>query len=142
MNTGTAILALLVLGGAGYGAYYVANDPRVVSNKYSKPDKWTQVRQRAGGKRYAVFAEGYGPKGFDPILPGSGVSTDSITEAQTALSRTADQYIEEVNDVASGKQSRDVLRGITGQQVGIYDIVQNRVLDKYDIRTPSTRRKR
>ena len=142
MNTGTALLALLVLGGAGYGAYYVANDPRFVTNKYSKADKWSLLRQQAGGKRYAVFLEGYGSKGFDPILPSSGVSTNNMVEAQTALSRTADQYIEEANDVASGKISRDALRGITSQQVGIYDIVQNRVLDKYDIRTPATRRKR
>lgn len=142
MNIGTTLLALLVLGGAGYGAYRVMNDPHLAANKYAKPDKWTQVRERAGGKRYVVYVEGYGLKGFDPIAPGSGVSTNDMIEAQTALSRTADLYIQEANDYASGKISSDALRGISAQQVGIYDVVQNRILDKYDITTPTRKRLR
>lgn len=137
MNTGTVLLSLIVLGGAGYGAYYVMNDPRFVANKYAPPDKWAPLRQRADGKRYIVYLEAYGPKGFDPMMPSMGVATDDMTKAQTALSRTADVFIEEAQDYASGKAgTADSFRGITGQQVGIYDIVQNRIMDKYDITTP------
>ena len=142
MNTGTTLLALVVLGGVGYGTYRVMNDPRVVGNKYTPPDKWTQVRQRANGKRYAVYIEAYGPKGFDPVVPSTGIATDDKIKAQASLSRTADDYIAEAQAVASGKESPDTLRGITGQQVGIYDVIENRIIDKYDITTPKPRKSR
>ena len=137
MNTGTAFLSILALGAAGYGAYYVMNDPRFIANKYTPPDKWAPLRQRADGKRYIVYLEAYGPKGFSPMMPSMGVATDDMTKAQAALSRAADVFIQEAKDYASGKAgTADSFRGITGEQVGIYDIVQNRILDKYDITTP------
>jgi hypothetical protein len=139
MGTGTTLLALAVLGGAGYGAYkYLEQHQTIPASLGGGYDKWELVASQAKGKRYAVYLEGVGPKGFGPIVVTSapGTLTNSLEDAKRVLAKVSSDLIDEANDVATGKQSPDVLRGITSQEVGIYNLSSEGIVERYNIETP------
>jgi hypothetical protein len=141
MSFTTSLLTLLVLGGAGYGAYLYLDDSRLMSRLPGQsPERWTRLKEMAKGRRYVIYLEANGPKGFDPIVVFTHGTTNSLAEAKKNLSKNALSLADEAKEVADGKISSDVLRGITSETVGIYDVLMNRVVEKYEVRIEKARK--